>query len=36
MLGILYAYSLACHNIRVCPINIGVGMVAENVLVCPR
>ena len=30
-----YTYSFACPNVRVCPVDIGVGMVAEGVLVHP-
>ena len=29
------AYSFSCDDVRVCPIDIGVGMVAEGVLVDP-
>ena len=27
-------YSTCSHNIRVCSINVGVGMVAQHVLLC--
>ncbi len=30
------AYSFACDDVRVCPVDIGVGVVAERVLVDPR
>ena len=32
----MHAYSIACPNVRVCPVDIGVGVVAECVLVHPR
>ena len=31
----MYTYSVTCPNIRVCPVNVCVGVVAEGMLVHP-